>query len=237
MRLRNSLKRSLSVLPRCSMDSKHHLSPMQPRRKAADTLPQGVVMRQGDYSDPASLHAAFQGVEILLLISFSKLQFEARLREHRNAINAAQQAGVRHLVHTSLVNPSPELAFGASLSHFATNEYLRTSGPTHTILRNTLYLGILPMMVGEGTLASGKLCSSVGGGKVSYALREELAEALANVLTPIRPRKPGVRHGPRPHLFFSRPSCRPERSDWPAGRIRTGFGRGHCHRHALAPSA
>jgi NAD(P)H dehydrogenase (quinone) len=152
-------------------------------QKAASTLPQGVVVRQGDYNDPAALLAAFQGVETVLLISTSELEYEARLREHRNVIDAAKQAGVRHLIYTSVVNPSPKSSFGASPSHFATEEYLRASGLTYTIFRNTLYLDIVPMLVGEGTLPSGKLYSSAGDGKVSYALREEIAQALANVLT------------------------------------------------------
>lgn len=152
-------------------------------QKAAATLPQGLTVRQGDYNDPAALLAAFQGVETVLLISTSELEYEARLREHRNVIDAAKQAGARHLIYTSVVNPSPESAFGASPGHFATEEYLNASGLTYTIFRNTLYLDIVPMLVGEGTLPSGKLYSSAGEGKVSYALREEIAQALANVLT------------------------------------------------------
>ncbi|WP_201986606.1 SDR family oxidoreductase [Hymenobacter rubidus] len=152
-------------------------------QKAANTLPQGVAVRQGDYNDPAALLAAFQGIETVLLISSSELETEPRIREHRNVIDAAKQAGVRHLIYTSVVNPSPESAFGASPSHFATEEYLKDSGLTYTVFRNTLYLDIIPMLVGEGTLPSGKLYSSADDGKVSYALREEIAQALANVLT------------------------------------------------------
>jgi NAD(P)H dehydrogenase (quinone) len=152
-------------------------------QKAASTLPQGVVVRVADYNDPASLLAAFQGVDTVLLISSSELEHEARLREHRNVIDAARQAGARHLLYTSVVNPSPESAFSASPSHFGTEEYLRASGLAYTIFRNTLYLDIIPMLVGEGTLPSGKLYSSAGDGKVSYGLRAEMAEALANVLT------------------------------------------------------
>lgn len=152
-------------------------------QKAASTLPQGVAVRQGDYNDPAALLAAFQGVETVLLISSSELENDARIREHSNVVDAAKQAGVRHIVYTSVVNPSPESAFGASPSHFATEEYLRASGLAYTVFRNTLYLDIIPMLVGEGTLPSGKLYSSAGDGKVSYVLREEIAQALANVLT------------------------------------------------------
>jgi NAD(P)H dehydrogenase (quinone) len=152
-------------------------------QKAASTLPQGVVVRQADYNDPVALRAAFQGVATVVLISTSELEHNARLREHQNVIDAAKQAGVQHVLYTSVVNPSPTSPFGASPSHFATEEYLRASGLTYTILRNTLYLDILPMLVGEGTLASGQLYAAAGAGKVSYGLRAEMAQALANVLT------------------------------------------------------
>jgi NAD(P)H dehydrogenase (quinone) len=152
-------------------------------QKAANTLPQGLAVCTGNYNDPAALLVAFQGVETVLLISTSELEYEARMREHQNVIDAAKQAGVRHIVYTSVVNPSPNSHFGASPSHFATEEYLRASGLTYTVLRNTLYLDIIPMLVGEGTLASGQLYSSAGNGKVSFGLRTEMGEALANVLT------------------------------------------------------
>ena len=151
-------------------------------QKAADTLPQGLTVRQGDYENPAALLAAFQGVEKVLLISTSELEYDVRMRQHQHVIDAAKQAGVRHVVYTSVVNPSPNSAFGASPGHFATEEYLRASGLTYTILRNTLYLDIVPMLVGEGTLPSGQLYSSAGDGRVSYGLRAEMGEALANVL-------------------------------------------------------
>ena len=152
-------------------------------QKAARVLPAGVPVRTADYHDPAALLAAFRGVETVLLISTSELEYAARLREHQNVIDAARQAGVRRLVYTSVVNPSPDSPFGASPSHFATEEYLRASGLAYTVFRNTLYLDILPMLVGEGTLPSGQLPAAAGEGRVSYALRAEIAEALAHVLT------------------------------------------------------
>ena len=152
-------------------------------QKAASVLPQGLTVRTGDYNDPAALLAAFQGVETVLLISTSEMEYEARMREHRNVIDAAKQAGVRHLIYTSVLNPTPGSPFGGMASHLATEEYLKASGIAYTIFRNTLYLDIIPMLVGEGTLPSGKLYSTLGEGQVSYGLRSEIAEALANVLT------------------------------------------------------
>ncbi len=152
-------------------------------QKATALPPLGVQVRQGDYNDPASLVAAFQGIDTVLLISTSETENDLRIRQHQQAIDAARQAGVRHLVYTSIVNPSPNSQFGATPGHFATEEYLRTSGLTYTIFRNTLYLDLVPMLVGQDVVTSGKIYFAAGDGKVSYALRDEIGQALANVLT------------------------------------------------------
>lgn len=151
--------------------------------KAADLRALGVHVRQGDYNDRASLVAAFQGVDTVLLVSTSETENELRIRQHRHAIDAAQQAGVRRMVYTSIVNPSAASKFGASPGHFATEEYLRASSLTYTIFRNALYLDLVPLLVGQEAVPSGKIYFAAGQGQVSYALRDEIAQALANALT------------------------------------------------------
>lgn len=152
-------------------------------QKAADLQAQGVQVRTGDYNDPASLTAAFRGADKVLLISTTETELELRRQQHRNVIEAAKQAGVPHLIYTSVVNPSFGSPFVASPGHAATEADLRASGLGYTIFRNTLYLDLIPGLIGEGTLPSGKYHSAAGAGKVSYALRSEIGEALANALT------------------------------------------------------
>src|SRR5438105_2607025 len=57
----------------------------------------GVQIRHGDFDDPASLSEAFAGGERLLLISTGAIG--RRVPQHRAAIEAAEAAGVRHLVY------------------------------------------------------------------------------------------------------------------------------------------
>jgi NAD(P)H dehydrogenase (quinone) len=150
-------------------------------QKATDLQQQGVQVRRGDYDDATSLVAAFQGVDTVFLISGTDLVHRAQ--QHQQVIDAAKQAGVQRLVYTSVLNPSQTSYFGASPSHFATEEYLLASGLTYTVLRNTLYLDLVPGLVGKDAVSSGKFYFAAGDGKVSYALREEIAQASANVLT------------------------------------------------------
>lgn len=150
--------------------------------KVADLQATGVQVRQGDYDDSASLVKALQGVDKLLLVSSSELEFEPKLRQHRHVIDAAWQAGVGHVVYTSIFQPDAHSHFSSARAHAATEDYLRESGLTYTLLRNTLYLDIVPMFVGEGAVDSGHIYFAAGEGRVSFALREELAEATAHVL-------------------------------------------------------
>ena len=50
--------------------------------RATDLLPAGVVIRQGDYEDAASLDAALEGVDRLLLICGHYEGVDERIREH-----------------------------------------------------------------------------------------------------------------------------------------------------------
>jgi NAD(P)H dehydrogenase (quinone) len=150
-------------------------------QKATDLQQRGVQVRRGDYNDPASLVAAFQGVATVFLISGTDLVH--RTQQHQQVIDAAKQAGVQRLVYTSVLKPSQTSHFGASPSHLATEEYLLASGLTYTVLRNALYLDLVPGLVGKDAVPSGKFYFAAGDGKVSYALREEIAQASANVLT------------------------------------------------------
>jgi len=150
-------------------------------QKAADLSQQGVQVRQGDYNDLGSLTAAFQGVDTVLLISGDDLA--NRTQQHKNVIDAAKQAGAKHIIYTSVVKPSRTSHFPASPSHVETEEYLLASGLTYTLFRNALYLDFVPMIVGQDAVPSGKIYSAAGDGNVSYALRADIAGALANVLT------------------------------------------------------
>jgi NAD(P)H dehydrogenase (quinone) len=72
--------------------------------------------------------------------------------------------------------------FAATPGHFQTEVLIRDSGIPHTFFRNNLYLDIVPFLFG-GALASGTLIHSGGDGRIGFVAREDIAEALAVVLT------------------------------------------------------
>lgn len=138
----------------------------------------GVDTRSADFADSASLVKAFAGAERLLIISTDAIG--ARVAQHKNAIDAAVKAGVKHLVYTSWVNPDRSPALVAA-DHVATEKLIEDSGLTYTILRNAFYtdnlLGALPHAIQSGTLAGAQ-----GGGRQAYVTREDCARAAAGAL-------------------------------------------------------
>ncbi|HEX2982839.1 MAG TPA: SDR family oxidoreductase [Ignavibacteriales bacterium] len=147
--------------------------------KAAEQKAKGIDIRAGDYFDYSSLVQAFAGVEKLALISSSEMK--DRSVQQINAVNAAKEAGVKHIIYTSMTNPSHDSHFEAGPSHFDTEEAIKNSGLIYTILRNGLYLDFIPMFIG-GVPQSGAFYFPAGNGEANFAARVDLAEALANVL-------------------------------------------------------
>ncbi|MNJ85935.1 Quinone oxidoreductase 2 [compost metagenome] len=149
---------------------------------AADLKALGVDVRTGNYHDKDSLVKAFNGVEKLLLISSN--DFNDRLGQQKNAVDAAKEAGVKHILYTgaSIQNLEQSALKTIMGDHFDTEKHILDSGLTYTFLRDNLYADVLPMFVGEQVLESG-INFPAGNGRVPYALRTEMAEAFANVLS------------------------------------------------------
>lgn len=144
----------------------------------ADLAARGVNVAVADYQDPATLDAAFAGAEQVLLVSSGS--FDDRAGQHRNAIAAAERAGVSHLVYTSGPKaPTSRLLLMAD--HAATEQALAASRLTTTVLRNGWYVenytGQTPTYLEHG------MVGAAGQGRVSIAPRRDYAEAAAVVLT------------------------------------------------------
>ena len=152
--------------------------------KAKTLAEKGVDVRIGNYDDYQSLVKAFQGIDKLLLISASELI--NRSAQHINAINAAKEAGVKHIVYTSFIrqkdDPNSALWFIAK-DHVETEKHLVQTGIPYTLFKNGFYMDMVTDFIGTNVLETQTIFLPAGKGKVNFALRNEIAEALANVLT------------------------------------------------------
>ncbi|WP_144602776.1 SDR family oxidoreductase [Algoriphagus algorifonticola] len=153
--------------------------------KAKELEAKGINVKIGDYDDLASLTAAFSGVEKLLLISSNEMT-KSRAMQHINAINAAKECSVKHIVYTGYMrkeeNPSSPLWFLVK-DHIDTEKYLIESGITYTLFENGYYLDMLMDYVGQNVLDAKTIFVPAKDGKVNFVLRSDIAEGLANVLT------------------------------------------------------
>lgn len=150
--------------------------------KLADLAARGVEVRAADFDKPETLAAAFAGGERLLLISTDVVgQADRRLNQHRNAVAAAQAAGVKHVVYTSLVRPEPGTPITLAPDHHGTEQALAASTLDWSVLRNNVYteslLGALPRAV-----ATGQLVAAAGDGRAAYITREDCARVAAAAL-------------------------------------------------------
>jgi len=150
--------------------------------KLADLAARGVTVRHADFEAPASLPDAFAGADRMLLVSTDALGTPGRrLAQHRAAIDAAVQAGVQHIVYTSMPNPGSDSPISFAPDHRGTEEALKASGLGYTILRNNWYTDLLLAGV-SAALASGQLVGAAGDGGAAYITRDDCARAAAAAL-------------------------------------------------------
>lgn len=148
-------------------------------KAAAEFAARGLHVHKGDYGRPDTLAAAFAGVDRALLISSSEIG--QRTAQHRNAIEAAQQAGVSLLAYTSLLHADAS-PLGLAEEHRQTEAALKASGVPHALLRNGWYTENYAASI-PAALGHGVLLGSAGGGRIASAARADYAEAAVKVLT------------------------------------------------------
>jgi NAD(P)H dehydrogenase (quinone) len=151
--------------------------------KARDWRTRGVSVRQADYDDLSSLHAAFEGINDVLFVSSPEFDTPTRMAQHERVIEGAKRAKARHVAYTSFVGAQNEQPGGFN-AHYLTERALEKSGLTITFLRHPFYTDSL---VNQGLLqdaiATGRLKDASGGKAINTASRADLAAAAATVLT------------------------------------------------------
>ncbi|MCG5216985.1 NAD(P)H-binding protein [Streptosporangium soli] len=139
----------------------------------------GEHVRKIDFDDPAGLAEGFAGAETVLLISAGYGEDDVVIARHGAAIDAAEKAGVRHIVYTSLMGAGDHLTF--ALPHRWTERRLIEGTADWTILRNGLYAELL-VQDAATAVASGTLTAPIGTYGLAAVAREDLADAAVRVL-------------------------------------------------------
>lgn len=145
----------------------------------------GIEIKVGDYANLESLESAFKGIDTLYFVSGGDDNERAKL--HKNVIDTAKKAGIKHILYTSAVwkdesNSSPL----ANLvdSHLQTENCIKTSGIAYTILKHNLYAEVIEMMIGDKIqlLKTKTIYLPTANGLASFIPKKDLAEAEVNIL-------------------------------------------------------
>nr|WP_321182069.1 NAD(P)H-binding protein [Microbacterium barkeri] len=220
-------------------------------RDTAKAAELGVRAVHLDYTDPASIATALDGIDTVVLVSGSEVG--QRVAQHRAVIEAAKDAGVAKFIYTSAPKASTSDLVLAP-EHKATEELIAAAGLPAVILRNNWYTenyaADLARAAETGVLAR-RGCRR-GAGRLGEP--QGLRRGGSGRGTRRRAHRPGLRAGRRRGVDLQRPRRRvlgdhrtprlvpsPQRgraADRPArgrpgrgdGGLRGRLGRGHPRR-------
>ncbi len=142
----------------------------------------GVDARVVDFDDRVALVDAFRGADHVFLVSTLAVGPNRR-RHHQNVVEAAQEAGVGHIVYTSFLNTEkPHVNSVEVTDHKFTEQLIIGSGLRYNFLRNNQYADAMAENVAAIGITTGQAVGNWGDGKVGFVARDDVAEVGAKVL-------------------------------------------------------
>lgn len=143
-----------------------------PEKVAVDN----IEVRAFDYEKESMLCPALEGVNTLVLVSSTG---PGRVVQHRNVIQAAQAAGVKHIVYTGVLHTDTS-TWALAKDHKVAEADLQDAAMPVSVMRHSIYSEIYIPRIAEA-VRTGSYIGSVGPGRTASASRADLAEALAIV--------------------------------------------------------
>jgi len=150
--------------------------------KAKTQIPSGIAIRLADYNDPAALRAALRDVTRLMLIA-SDGDARGMMRHHANVFAAAVDAGVQHIVFTSIIDIGDQSPFYYAPVYRAAERQLAETGIPSTLLRCGLYTDFVQAYWLAPALPSGTVSVPAADAQIAAVSRDDIAAAAAAVLT------------------------------------------------------
>jgi NAD(P)H dehydrogenase (quinone) len=142
----------------------------------------GVSARRADYEDADSLRKAFAGGKRLFMVSGMEAGPD-RQRQHRNAVEAAQTAGIQHIIYTSFIGTErPDVMSHEVADHKFTEKLIMDSGMTWNMLRNNQYADAMAENQAVIAITSGQSIGNTADGKVAFVARDDVAAVAAAIL-------------------------------------------------------
>jgi NAD(P)H dehydrogenase (quinone) len=175
-------KATVEHLLKKGVPANHIIGLSRKKEQIEDLAAKGIEVRFGDYFDFDSLLRAFEGIDKVMLTS--TVAFTDRSTQHFNAITAARQVGVKHIVYMAIMRKEgsgrvmPEI----TESDLFTEQVLKSSGLAYTIVYHPPFTDVLTLYFDPNPYENG-IKIAANNGKMSPATRDELAEAHAEILS------------------------------------------------------
>lgn len=147
----------------------------------------GIEVQHGDLTKPETLRQSYAGAEALFLVSYPSVG-EERFQLHKNAIDAAKDVGIKHILYTSLTfggHAGEKSYAGVMQAHLKTVEYLKNSGLEWTVIREATYNHLWNNFAGFLDLSKAPRHLRVvvsNDGPNHWANRIDLAEGTAKIV-------------------------------------------------------
>ena len=143
---------------------------------------QSIEVRVTNFNHYEGLEEAFAGGDRLGLISMPFVG-PKRQNAHKNAVTAAQKAGVRQIIYTSLVNADDETNPSVEKKdHIFTERFILGLDMDYIFLRNSQYAEAMITNYFTFVHLDNILKNSQGDGLMAYISRKDCAKALAYAL-------------------------------------------------------
>lgn len=149
-------------------------------QKAEKFAAAGVTVKKANYSSEEELYESFKGTDVLIYIPSITHPSYKRVGEFENAMNAAERAGVKHIVFVGFIADHEDSPFKMAPFFGYAVRRLASSDLPYTYIRNAMYADPLPPYIPE-LAERGRLLYPAGDGKISFISRRDLAKAIVKI--------------------------------------------------------
>src|SRR5829696_885676 len=147
--------------------------------KAQRLFGDAVALAVGDFADPASVHAACEGVEQVFL---SGADDPRRVEWETAAIDLAASSGVRRIVKLSSIEAEPGSPAAFWDWHGRVEHHLRASEIPAVVLRSSFFMSNL-LAAAEQVACEGRFYAPAGAARIAMVDPRDVGAAAAAVLT------------------------------------------------------
>ena len=149
------------------------------KQRAEAARARGIEAILIDYGRPETLRPAFRGCDSLFLLGPNTLN-QSELE--RNAVEAAQAYGVRHIVKQSVMR-ADEMGYDLAKVHRAVEEAIESSGLDWTFLRPNSFMQNAVTFMGKTIRAESAFYSASDQARISHVDVRDIAAVAVKALT------------------------------------------------------